>query len=75
MIFAGAITSFFLGFKVKHPVRDTVSIDYNISLILIPLLLFGTMIGVTLNKVFPKTIILMLLTIVLIINTFKTFKM
>ena len=75
MIFAGAIASYFLGFKVKHPHRDAITIDYNIALIKIPLLLFGTMFGVTLNQIFPKTIILILLTIVLVINTWKTFKM
>ncbi len=54
MIFAGALTSFLLGFQVHHPFRKGVSIDYNLPMILIPLLLFGTMTGVTLYKVFPE---------------------
>jgi hypothetical protein len=74
MIFTGALTSFFLGFRQKHPTRNSITIDYNIPLLLVPLLLFGTMVGVTLNKVTPPWIILVSLTAVLIINTLKTFK-
>jgi len=75
MIFAGAFTSFIIGFQVSHPHRKSITIDYNIPYILIPLLLFGTMTGVTLNKVFPSSIILILLTIMLIVNTVKSFNM
>ena len=71
MIFAGAVTSFILGFSVKHPFREGITIDYNISLILIPILLFGTMVGVTLNKIIPNPVILIILTLVLILNTYK----
>lgn len=72
MIFSGAVTSFVLGFKQKHPFRDTITIDYNIPLLLVPMVLFGTMVGVTMNKVTPPWIILISLTLVLIINTYKT---
>jgi uncharacterized membrane protein YfcA len=74
MIFTGAITSFFLGFRQKHPFRNSISIDYNIPMLLVPFLLLGTMIGVTLNKVTPPWVILISLTLVLVINTYKTFK-
>ena len=72
MIFTGALTSFLLGFRQKHPTRDAITIDYNIPLILVPMLLFGTMVGVTLNKVCPPWLILINLTLLLIINTYKT---
>jgi hypothetical protein len=74
MIFTGALTSFILGFRQKHPVRNSITIDYNIPLLLVPMLLFGTMVGVTLNKVTPPWLILISLTAVLIINTYKTLK-
>jgi uncharacterized membrane protein YfcA len=74
MIFTGSLTAFIMGFKNKNPYRNATAIDYNIAIILIPLVLFGTMIGVTLNKIFPPWMILICLTIVLIINTFKTFR-
>ena len=74
MIFTGALTSFILGFRQKHPLRNSITIDYNIPLLLVPMLLFGTMVGVTLNKVTPPWLILISLTAVLIINTYKTLK-
>ena len=74
MIFAGAISSFIMNLRHKHPFREGVVIDYNIPFIIVPMLLFGTMIGVTLNKVFPPWIILVSLTLVLVINTYKTLK-
>jgi uncharacterized membrane protein len=74
MIFTGALTSFILGFRQKHPTRNSISIEYNIPLLLVPMLLFGTMVGVTLNRVTPPWIILVSLTAVLIINTYKTLK-
>jgi len=74
MIFTGALTSFLLGFRQKHPTRKAITIDYNIPLILVPMLLFGTMAGVTLNKICPPWLILVNLTLILILNTYKTMK-
>ncbi len=74
MIFTGALTSFIMGLKNKHPYRNVIATDYNIAMVLIPMILFGTMIGVTLNKITPPVVILFALTFVLVINTFKTMK-
>lgn len=72
MIFVGSLTAFFINIRLKHPKRKTLSLDYNICIAIVPMLLLGTMVGVTLNKVFPSLVILLLLTFVLIINTYKT---
>ena len=53
MIFTGALTAFIMGLKNKHPYRDATALDYNIAGILIPMILFGTIVGVTLNKILP----------------------
>ena len=74
MIFTGALTSFLLGFRQKHPFRNSITIDYDIPTLLVPMLLFGTMVGVTLNKVMPPWLILVCLTLVLVVNTYKTLK-
>jgi hypothetical protein len=74
MIFTGAVTSFILGFRQKHPTRNSITIEYNIPMLLVPMLLFGTMVGVTLNKVTPPWLILVSLTAVLVVNTYKTLK-
>jgi uncharacterized membrane protein YfcA len=72
MIFTGALTSFIMGLNNKHPYRDAPALDFNIAGVLIPPLLLGTMVGVTLNKVLPPFLILLSLTVVLVINTYKT---
>jgi len=74
MILTGSLTAFIMGLKNKHPYRNGIPLDLNVGGLLIPMLLFGTMVGVTLNKVMPQSIILISLTIVLIMNTIKTFK-
>ena len=74
VIFSGALTAFVLGFKVKHPHRNSITIDYNIPMLLSPMLLFGTMVGVTLNKVLPPIVVIISLTCLLVFNTFKTFQ-
>ena len=72
MIFTGALTAFIMGLKNKHPTRNGIPLDMNVAGVLIPMLLFGTMVGVSLNKVMPASVILISLTIILVINTFKT---
>lgn len=74
MIFTGSITAFLMGMRNKHPYRNGIPLDLNIAGVLIPMMLFGTMVGVSLNKVLPPLVILISLTVVLIINTYKTFK-
>jgi uncharacterized membrane protein YfcA len=73
MIFTGAVTAFAMGLKNKHPYRNGIPLDINVAGLLVPMLLFGTMVGVSLNKVMPPSLILISLTLVLIFNTFKTF--
>ncbi len=72
MIFTGALTAFTMGLKNKHPYRNGIPLDLNVAGVLVPMLLFGTMVGVSLNKVMPPSVILISLTLVLILNTFKT---
>ncbi len=72
MILTGALTAFMMGLKNKHPYRNGIPLDLNVAGVLCPMLLFGTMVGVSLNKVMPPSVILISLTAVLIINTFKT---
>jgi uncharacterized membrane protein YfcA len=72
MILTGASTAFIMGLNNKHPTRNGIPLDLNIAGVLIPMLLFGTMVGVSLNKVTPPSVILISLTLVLVVNTIKT---
>ena len=74
MILTGSFTAFLMGMKNKHPFRDAVSIEYNLVILILPVVIFGTMIGVTLNKILPPTLILIILMITMIINTYRTLK-
>ena len=50
-----------------------IAIDYNIIGITVPMILFGTTLGVVIHKILPFSIILISLIIVLLYSTFKTF--
>jgi uncharacterized membrane protein YfcA len=73
MTLSGAFISFLMNFRLRHPTRGTISIDYNIALLMVPGLLYGTLFGINLNIVTPSVIILLLMTIVLLFSTIKTF--
>ena len=72
MTFSGALISFMLNFKLRHPSRGTNSIDYNIAIIILPFMLYGTLIGIIFNKILLSSIIFIPLTILVYYNTYKT---
>jgi uncharacterized membrane protein YfcA len=72
MIFTGSLTAFIMGLEHKHPHRPGIPLDLNVAGVLVPMLLLGTMVGVSLNKVMPASIILISLTLVLIVTTYIT---
>ena len=74
MVFVASVTAFIVNLKLKHPSRGSVAIDYNVVMLIVPFLLYGTVVGVLLNQVFPSLLIIMVLSLVLIYNTIKTFK-
>jgi hypothetical protein len=56
----------------RHPFANRPLIDYNLALMLQPLALGGTVLGVLLNFVFPNWLILLLLILVLFFTTYRT---
>ncbi len=74
MTFFGTVTAFILNLKLHHPSRGTVAIDYNIAKLIVPFLLLGTVIGITLNRITSSFIILFVMTIMLFYYTYKTFR-
>ena len=75
VIFTGSLSSFILNTRLKHPLRKAKALDYNLVIVIVPNLIFGTMLGVTLNRILPNVLIIFFLTIVLFYNTYKTTKM
>ena len=62
----------YLIFK-RHPSKDTSAIDFNIIMIIIPNILFGSTIGALMNKFIPPIIAALLITLILIAFSLKFF--
>jgi uncharacterized membrane protein YfcA len=58
MIFGGAIANYALNASNRHPTADRPLIDYGVCMILEPLTLLGTIIGVWVNGIFPPWLVL-----------------
>ena len=72
LILGGAIVAVLLNIKKKHPDHNKPLIDFDVIVILQPVLLAGTFIGVLLNKSFPEVLILAMLILLLAFITRKT---
>jgi hypothetical protein len=59
-------------FFQQHPMRHKPLIDYHLALVLQPLSLGGTLVGVILNIMFPNWLLLLLLVVVLVISLERT---
>lgn len=71
-IFGSAISNW-MSFGIrKHPKKDGPLIDYEISLLMEPIILLGTIVGVYFNIMFPYWLILVLLLILLAYTIYKT---
>lgn len=66
IITAAALANFFTIIPQKHPHRKATLVDYNLVLIMMPTLIFGTNFGVFLNKLLIELIQDILVTLVLL---------
>jgi uncharacterized membrane protein YfcA len=72
-IMTSGILRFVMNFSQKHPERnERLAIDYDTVLLLLPMVLLGSSVGVLLNKILPSVVIIVLLTIVLLYMAVKT---
>eukprot|EP00850_Spirogloea_muscicola_P010048 SM000058S18478 [mRNA] locus=s58:105419:109295:+ [translate_table: standard] len=74
MIMGGMIASFVFNVQLKHPTLNRPLIDYDIALLLQPLLLLGISVGVSCNVMFPPWLIIFLLTVLLLLMSYKTIR-
>ncbi|OWZ10141.1 hypothetical protein PHMEG_00017053 [Phytophthora megakarya] len=73
-IFGGAIASFLLNARKRHPlVRSRPLIDYETMLLMEPMTLAGTIIGVNMNAVFPEWLITVCIVWLLTKTALRTF--
>lgn len=62
MIFGGGIVNLVMNMRVRHPLVPTRPlIDYNAALMLQPMMLSGTVVGVMLNAISPAWVLVILL--------------
>jgi uncharacterized membrane protein YfcA len=74
VIFGAAFTDFWLYRDLRHPVQKWRSlINYDLAVIMEPLILFGTVVGVFLNVLLPPLIIGVLLIILLTYTAYRMF--
>lgn len=65
LIGGASIANYIQLFRKKHPFANRPLIDYDLAMLLQPLSLAGTILGVLLNQIFPSWLILALLVITL----------
>ncbi|KAJ7958594.1 Sulfite exporter TauE/SafE family protein [Quillaja saponaria] len=73
MIFGAACSTVFYNLKLRHPTRDMPIIDYDLALLIQPMLMLGISIGVTFNVIFADWMVTVLLIILFIGTSTKAF--
>lgn len=66
MIMGAAVSTVYYNLKLRHPTLDMPIIDYDLALLIQPMLLLGISIGVTFNVLFADWMITVLLIILFI---------
>jgi uncharacterized membrane protein YfcA len=69
MIMGGSVSTVYYNLKLKHPTLDMPLIDYDLALLMQPMLMLGVSIGVIFNVIFPNWLITGLL-IILFLGTY-----
>ena len=71
-IFGGAVTNNYFNVQKRHPDCNRPLIDYNICMVMEPVLLLGTVLGVFFNAISPGWLITILLVLCLTYTTYRT---
>lgn len=71
-IMMSTLARFFFNFKERHPdKRDACSIDYGLTIVMMPLNLIGSMVGALFLVTFPDLILMIILTTLLFVLTIE----
>jgi len=74
VIFGAAFTDFWLYRTLRHPVQKWRSlIDYDLAVLMEPLILFGTVVGVLLNVILPELVVGIALILLLTYTAYRMF--
>ncbi|KAM0917913.1 hypothetical protein ACQ4PT_009314 [Festuca glaucescens] len=73
MITGAAVSTVYCNLKLKHPTLDMPVIDYDLALLIQPMLMLGVSIGVICNVIFPDWLVTVLLIILFLFTSSKSF--
>lgn len=68
--FVGALVRYLYSRNTKHPEKNSTHIDYGLVIVMLPLILVGSFVGVLFNLMLPPIILSFILTILLLTLTF-----
>lgn len=71
-ILMGSIARFITGTNARHPEKDAVIIDYGIVIVMMPLVLCGSFVGVLANFAMPPLLLCIMLTATLLGLTYQS---
>ena len=71
-----SICRYIFNFPKSHPLKNGtgVLVDYNISSMMLPMIVVGASIGVMLNIILPAVVVAIILTILLVITSYTTLR-
>ncbi|CAJ1973863.1 unnamed protein product [Sphenostylis stenocarpa] len=73
MIMGAAVSTVYYNLKLRHPTLNMSIIDYDLALLIQPMLMLGISIGVAFNVIFPDWIVTILLIILFLGTSTKAF--
>ncbi|PNT68021.1 sulfite exporter TauE/SafE family protein 3 isoform X2 [Brachypodium distachyon] len=73
MIMGAALSTVYCNLKLKHPSLDMPLIDYDLALLIQPMLMLGVSIGVICNVIFPDWLVTVLLISLFLVTSTKAF--
>ncbi|WVZ64671.1 hypothetical protein U9M48_014161 [Paspalum notatum var. saurae] len=73
MIMGASVSTVYYNLKLKHPTLDMPVIDYDLAVLIQPMLMLGISIGVIFNVVFPDWLVTVLLIILFLGTSTKAF--
>ncbi|PNS92521.1 hypothetical protein POPTR_018G037400v4 [Populus trichocarpa] len=73
MIMGAAVSSVYYNLKLRHPTIDMPIIDYDLALLIQPMLMLGISLGVALNVIFADWMVTVLLIVLFTVTSTKAF--
>ncbi|KAL6524110.1 hypothetical protein OROMI_031205 [Orobanche minor] len=73
MIMGAAVAAVYYNLRIRHPTIDMPIIDYDLAVLIQPMLMLGISIGVTFNVLFADWMVTVLLIILFIVTSSKAF--